>query len=235
MGKTALMLNMAEYAAKMFGPVLIFSLEMGLGELGDRSLCGEARVDTTEYRDAARVRHRRAEFEAAARRLEGLPVFIDDTPAVTPEQVAAIARRSRRKHDLRMVMVDYLQIMGAENPRDSEYDRVGRAATALKNLSKQVGAPVIALSQLSRKCEERPDKRPIMSDLRATGQIEQDADLILFLHRAEKYNPGEAPGEAEIIVAKNRHGATGTATVAFKASLTRFENLIPDFGPAPDF
>jgi replicative DNA helicase len=233
-GKTSLALCMAEHVAALYGPVLFSSLEMGLAELGDRAVCGRAGVDSDDYRKATEAaRRKRAWIERKVAEMEGLPVYVDDTPGVTPGQVTATARRMRRKKGLSLVIVDYLQIMGSDDRKASEYDRVGKAATAMKNLSKLVEAPVLALSQLSRKCEERTDKRPIMSDLRATGQIEQDADLILFLYRPEYYARGDRPGVAEINIAKQRDGATGTVEVAFDNRRTRFSDLVPNFNAPP--
>lgn len=223
MGKTAIVMNILENVAVLTGrPALFVSLEMGLGELGDRAVCSSSGVDSSDYRHSQAKYVDRSLVEAKVAELEGLPILIEETPDLTPSQIAAVARKARRRGDLGLVVVDYLQIVGSDDRRDSEYDRVGKAARALKNLSKQVKAPVIALSQLNRQCEEREDKRPRLIDLRATGQIEQEADVVAFLFREGYYDPLADQRKAELVIAKNREGALGTVDLLWNGRLTKF-------------
>ena len=223
MGKTAIALQMLESAAILApGSALFVSLEMGLGELGDRAVSAKVGIDSAAYRGDSRYDPDALAANHADK--HGLPILIEETPGLTPSQIAAVARRARRKGPLSLVVVDYLQIVGSDDRRASEYDRVGAASLALKNLSKQVQAPVIALSQLNRQVEEREDKRPKLADLRATGQIEQDADVVAFLFRQGYYDKEWNQRAAELVVAKNRHGATGMIPINWDGPLMRFDD-----------
>jgi replicative DNA helicase len=232
-GKTSIAMDIMRAVSSETGKASLFvSLEMGLDQIGDRAVCSALGLDSSAYRGNGRLDRRAVDRMLAE--LSGLPVLIEETPALPPSRIAALARKVARGGNLGVVVVDYLQIVGADDRREDEYEKVGKAATALKVLSKQVKAPVVALSQLNRKVEEREDKRPKLSDLRATGQIEQDADVVGFLYRDHYYNPQADPRSAELIVAKNREGATGTVPLRWNGPLTRFENpeADVDFGPA---
>ena len=225
-GKTALALNIAERVAADGGTgVLFFSLEMPETELADRSLCSDREIDALCFRRGDVDRIGREALATRYEQLRDLPIFLDDTPGRTPSQIAAVARKMKRRHDIGLVIVDYMQLISHDDPRVSEYERVSAASRHLKNLSKALDIPVIALSQLNRESEKRVDKRPKLSDLRATGQIEQDADVVMMIHRPEMQNPTDYPGQAEIIVAKQRSGPCGTVHVAFDAASTRFDDL----------
>jgi replicative DNA helicase len=231
LGKTSFAMDVMRAVSSAGKASLFVSLEMGLDQIGDRAVCTSLGMESSVYRGPGRLDRDRVDRMLAE--MEGLPILIEETPALSPSQIAAVARRAARRGDLGVVVVDYLQIVGSDDRRDSEYDRVGKAATALKVLSKQIKAPVVALSQLNRQVEEREDKRPRLSDLRATGQIEQDADVVAFLFREGYYDPKADQRPAELIVAKNREGATGLVNLRWNGPLTRFENPESDidFGP----
>jgi replicative DNA helicase len=152
-------------------------------------------------------------------------MFIDDTPSRTAMQIAASARRIRRRNEIGLLVVDYIQLVDSDETRDSRQEQIAKISRRLKSLARELGIPLIALSQLNRAVESREDKRPRMADLRESGAIEQDADIVLLLHRPEYYEATDQPGVAEIIVAKNRNGPTGTIKLTFLNKLTRFENL----------
>jgi replicative DNA helicase len=230
MGKSSLAMGMARATAEKDGkPVLVFSLEMARLELFTRLACAKAGVEQTLLRHNAVGP---AEFEritTAVGNLARLPVWIDDNANTTLFDVAAQCRRTQAAHGLGAVFVDYLQLMAAARGKGRTYTReqeVAEMSRGLKVLAKELGVPVIALSQLSRKCEERQDKRPMLSDLRDSGAIEQDADVVMFIYRDEVYNPptDETRGVAEIIVAKQRSGPPDTARVKWVGPLTQFEN-----------
>ena len=241
MGKTALALNIAEYVALQAGfAVLFVSLEMGDLELGERLVVARARVDGHRVRtgrglgDEHDLKLRRAYAELSA-----APHFlVDAAPGRTPSQVASAARRAKARHDLGLIVVDYIQLLdpGQESRRakESRQEQIAGISRRLKNLAREVGCPVLALSQLNRDVEKREDKRPRIADLRESGAIEQDADLVLLLHRPEYYKPGDQPGIAELDVAKNRNGRTGMVRLTFLKDLARFECHAP-IDPAPEF
>jgi replicative DNA helicase len=229
MGKTALALNMARNAAVDSGvPVAVFSLEMSKEQLSMRMLCAEARVDSSRIRGGFLKESDWTRITDAADRLTEAPIFIDDSPDISTTTIRTKSMRLKMDKGLGMIVVDYLQLMrGSPNTerRDLEISDISRS---LKILAKELNVPVIALSQLNRKLEERSDKRPQLSDLRESGALEQDADLVAFIYRDEVYNRDEnnpQQGTAEIILAKQRNGPTGTALLAFLKSYTRFENL----------
>lgn len=230
MGKTALALNLLRHAAVEGGVAVgMFSLEMPRGQLVTRMLCAEARVDAGKVRSGFLSRQDDwPRLVEAAEVLYHKPIFIDDTPALTVTQVRSKTRRLKSEHpDLGLVVVDYLQLMqGSGGPRESREQAISSISRGLKGLAKELDVPVIALSQLNRGVEARNDKRPQLSDLRESGAIEQDADIILFIYRDEYYNKDSADvGVAEVIVAKQRNGATGTVKLAFQGQLLRFDNL----------
>ena len=157
-------------------------------------------------------------------------IFIDETPALSPSEMRARARRLKREHDIGMIVVDYLQLMQVPDSRENRATEIAEISRSLKAIAKELNIPVVALSQLNRALEQRPNKRPVMADLRESGSIEQDADLILFIYRDEIYNP-ETPekGKAEIIIGKHRNGPTGTVNLAFQGQWLRFANYAPDY------
>ena len=229
MGKTALALNIARNAAIDANvPVAIFSLEMSKEQLSLRMLSAEARIDSTRMRGGFLSEADLARINRAAGTLYDLPIYIDDSPAISALEVRAKARRMKMEKGLGLVIVDYLQLMkgrASAERRDLEISEISRS---LKALAKELGLPVVALSQLNRKVEDRSNRRPVLSDLRESGAIEQDADVIIFIYRDEVYNKEENNpnrGIAEIVVAKQRNGPIGTVKLAFLEHCTRFENL----------
>ena len=229
MGKTAFALNMARNAAIEGGArVAVFSLEMSKEQLSMRMLCAEARVDSSRIRSGFLNQDDWNRITDAAGRLSEAPIFIDDSPDISTTSIRTKSMRMKMDKGLGMIIIDYLQLMrGSINTerRDLEISEISRS---LKILAKELNIPVIALSQLNRKLEERSDKRPQLSDLRESGALEQDADLVAFIYRDEVYNREENNphrGTAEIILAKQRNGPTGVAHLAFLKSYTRFENL----------
>ena len=229
MGKTSFALGMAAHAAiRGQRPVLVFSLEMGHMELTQRLLCSEARVDSTKMRDGRLDDNDWNGINAAIGRLAEAPIWIDDNPNVTVMEIRARARRLKSQvGDLAMVVVDYLQLMTGRQSADNRQVEVAEISRGLKILARELECPVVALSQLSRNLEMRQQKRPILADLRESGAIEQDADVVMFIYRDEVYNPDntDTAGTAEVIVAKNRNGPTATTTLAFLSRFTTFANF----------
>ena len=227
MGKTALALNIARNAAVESGiPIGFFSLEMSKEQLAMRLLCSEARVDSQKIRSGFLGSQEATKMMSAASAFLEAPIFIDDTPAISVLELRAKARRMMAEKGLGMVVVDYLQLMRGREGVDRREQEISEISRALKALAKELFIPVIALSQLNRKVEERHDKRPQLSDLRESGAIEQDADVIAFIYRDEMYSKESADkGVAEVIIGKQRNGPQGTARLAYIQSYTRFENL----------
>ena len=208
-------------------PVLFFSLEMGQLEIRQRLLCAEARVDSTRVRNGNLTEDDWSRISHGVGRLAEAPVWIDDNPQVTVMEIRAKARRLKsRVGDLALVVVDYLQLMTGRNGAESRQIEVAEISRGLKILARELECPVVALSQLSRQLEQRQDKRPMLSDLRESGSIEQDADVVMFLYRDEVYD-ADSPdiGTAEILVAKHRAGPTGMVRLAFLPHFTRFANM----------
>jgi replicative DNA helicase len=228
MGKTALALGIAAHAAmEAQVPVLYFSLEMSHAELTQRLLCSEARVDSSRVRNGKLVESDWPKISHAIGRLGEAPLYIDDNPNLTVMEVRAKARRLKsRLGQLGVVIVDYLQLMSGRSHAENRQVEVSEISRGLKILARELECPVIALSQLSRGLEMRSDKRPMLADLRESGSLEQDADVVMFLYRDEVYNP-ESPdrGTAEIIVSKHRNGPTGVTQLAFLDHYTRFANM----------
>jgi replicative DNA helicase len=232
MGKTALALNIARNAAVDGGvPVAIFSLEMSKEQLSLRMLCAEARIDSSRLRSGFFSKEDWDRLTDAADCLSAAPIFIDDSPSLSAMEVRAKARRLKMDKNLGLIVIDYLQLMqgrvGAER-RDLEISEISRS---LKALAKEINLPVVALSQLNRMLEQRTDKRPRLSDLRESGALEQDADVVAFIYRDEVYNKEEnnpSKGTAEILLAKQRNGPTGEVILTFLNAYTRFENLAPE-------
>lgn len=232
MGKTALALNFVE-AALMTQPkpVLIFSLEMPADSLVMRMLSSIGRIDQGNIRNGQLTEDDWPKLEAAARKLKDKLLFIDDTAGLTPNEVRARIRKIAREHgNPGMIMVDYLQLMHVAGSTEGRTQEISEISRSMKALAKEYECPVICLSQLNRGVESRPNKRPMNSDLRESGAIEQDADVILFIYRDEYYNE-ESPdkGIAELIVGKQRNGEIGTCRAAFVGKYTRFENLAPEY------
>jgi len=228
MGKTALALNFAEHVAMDIGmPVAIFSMEMSGMQLAARVLGSIARVDQHKMRTARLSDEEWQRLSHAMGRLHEAPVFIDETPALNALELRARARRLKRQcGKLGLLMVDYLQLMSASTHGENRATEISEISRSLKALAKELDVPVIALSQLSRAVEQRNDRRPMMSDLRESGAIEQDADVILFIYRDEVYFPDkeEAKGRAEVIIGKQRNGPIGRVELTFLGQYTRFES-----------
>ena len=237
MGKTAFALNMAMRAAvNQDTPAAIFSLEMSMESLMMRMLCAWGKVDLSKLRKGYLDDEDWARLYAAADVLGRAPIFIDDTPAITTLELRARTRRLKAERGVGLVMVDYLQLMRSSRRTDSRELEISDISRSLKALAKELNIPVIALSQLNRKVEERTNKRPMLSDLRESGAIEQDADIIMFIYRDDAYNKREdnpRKGLAEIIIGKQRNGPTGTAELAYLSQYTAFEDLDPNFVVPP--
>ncbi len=228
-GKTAFALSIAENVAAGGGRVGIASLEMSREQLAMRLLCAEARIPIHRFRSGFLNREEWARLAEAMGRLAGYPIFIDDSPALTPQELRAKARRLRHERGLDLLIVDYLQMMHVRGRFENRQAEVSYISRELKQIAKDVNVPLVAVSQLSRAPETRATRRPQLADLRDSGSIEQDADLVLFVYREEMYEPNdENAGIAEIIIGKQRNGPIGTIRLAFLKEFTRFENLWPE-------
>jgi replicative DNA helicase len=229
MGKTAFAINIAEHVALNEGlPVAVFSMEMGASQLAVRVVGSIGRIDQTHLRTGKLSDEEWPRLTETIERLRNISLHIDETPGLTPSELRANARRlARQCGKLGLIVVDYLQLMSGTNSGDeNRATELGEISRGLKALAKELQCPVIALSQLNRSVETRTDKRPLMSDLRESGAIEQDADIIMFIYRDDYYNKdSREPGVAEIIIGKQRNGPTGTVKLAFLKPLTRFESL----------
>ena len=228
MGKTSLAMNIVENVAiKEKVPVAVFSLEMPAEQLVIRMISSWGRVDQTRLRSGRLTEDDWPKITSAIGIMnENARLFIDDTPALSPSEMRARARRLKREHDIGLVVVDYLQLMQVPGTKENRTNEISEISRQLKAMGKELNVPVIALSQLNRAVEQRDNKRPRMSDLRESGGIEQDADVIMFVYRDEVYNEdSDDKGVAEIIIGKQRNGPLGTARTAFLSHLTRFENL----------
>jgi replicative DNA helicase len=226
-GKTAFALGMAAHAAVAHHvPVLFFSLEMGELEITQRLLCGEALVEATRLRNGKLLDTDWPKISQAIGRLGEAPLYIDDNPNLTIMEIRAKARRLKSKQGLGLIVIDYLQLMTGRNHAENRQVEIAEMSRGLKILARELEVPVVALSQLSRNLESRQDKRPMLSDLRESGSLEQDADVVMFIYRDEVYNPESTDrGMAEIIVAKHRNGPTGTARLVYRNQYTRFDNM----------
>ncbi len=229
MGKTAFALNIAEHVAVQEGlPTAVFSMEMGASQLALRLVGSLGRIDQQHLRTGALRDDEWGRLTEAVDKLGKVSLFIDESPALNSAEVRARARRQARQcGKLGLIVIDYLQLMsGSSSGDENRATEIGEISRGLKALAKELGCPVIALSQLNRSVESRPDKRPMMSDLRESGAIEQDADVIMFIYRDDYYNKeSKEPGVAEIIIAKQRNGPVGTVKLTFLKPLTRFDNL----------
>jgi replicative DNA helicase len=230
MGKTSFALNLAEYVAiteKL--PVAVFSMEMGAEQLAMRVLCSVGKLDAQRVRTGRLTEDDWNRLTQAMGRMKEAKIHIDETPALNSHEMRSRARRlSRQYGGLGLIVVDYLQLMSGSGNGENRTTEISEITRSLKGLAKELGCPVIALSQLNRTVEQRTDKRPVMSDLRESGSIEQDADLILFIYRDEVYRPDSPDkGVAEIIIAKQRNGPIGTVRLTFLGQFTKFENFAP--------
>ncbi len=233
MGKTAFTLNVASHVSmRLHKPVMFFSLEMGADQLVQRLLGAEARVDLSNLKKGFVKNEEWAMLAEASGRLSEAALYIDETPSISVTELRNKCRRQMHETGLSMVIIDYLQLMQGPPGYDNKATEVGEISKGLKTLARELNIPVVALSQLNRGVESRTDKRPMMSDLRESGAIEQDADIIAFLYREEYYlrekTPEDKLGIAEIIVAKHRNGPVGSIELRFFNSITRFENLDRD-------
>ncbi len=230
MGKTTLAINIAENAA--IGarvPTAIFSMEMPSQQLAFRMISSLGRVDQTHLRTGKFPDEDWSRINTAVQLMSDAPIFIDDSASLSPTEIRARARRLKREHGLGLIVVDYLQLMQVHGSTENRATEISEICRSLKALAKELELPVIALSQLNRSVEQRTDKRPVMSDLRESGAIEQDADLIVFIYREEVYNQ-ETPrkGVADISIAKQRNGPIGDFPLTFVGRFTKFENWVPD-------
>ena len=227
MGKTALCLNIAQHAsinAKI--PTAVFSLEMSKEQLAIRMLCSEARVDSGRLRSGFLSESDWPKLTMAAGALSDASIFIDDTPAISVLELRAKARRLKADRGLGLVIIDYLQLMRGRSGLERREQEISEISRSLKALAKELDIPVLAISQLSRKAEDRPGRRPQLSDLRESGAIEQDADVIIFIYRDEVYNPdSDHKGTAEVVIGKQRNGPTGKVDLTFISEFTTFKDL----------
>jgi len=241
MGKTALALNIASYAAMAADPpvgVAFFSLEMSREQLALRMLCSEARVDSARARSGYLGEKDFPRLAGAAARLSEASIYVDDNSNTTALTLKAKCRRLKRERakNLGLIIVDYLQLMGSAKPGENREKEIAEISRSLKALAKELQIPVIALSQLNRQVESRENRRPMLADLRESGALEQDADVIAFIYREEMYKGKDSkePGVAEVIIAKQRNGPTDTAKLTYISNYTRFENYTPETGVFED-
>ncbi|MEE4185262.1 MAG: replicative DNA helicase, partial [Gammaproteobacteria bacterium] len=238
MGKTTLALNIAENAAfRVNDPVAVavFSMEMSTEQLALRFVSSLGRVQQGHLRNGNFSDDDWPRITTALQQMSQAPVYIDDTPGMSPSDLRSRARRLKRQHDIGLIIVDYLQLMQVPGTAENRTTEISNISRALKSLARELEVPVIALSQLNRSVEQRPDRRPVMSDLRESGAIEQDADLIVFIYRDEVYNKEtEKKGQADVIIAKHRNGETGDLPLTFLGKFSRFENFQREFEIPPD-
>jgi replicative DNA helicase len=235
MGKTAMAMNIIEHAAAdSLLPCAVFSLEMSKQQLAQRMLCSRGQIDAHKLRKGMLQAHEYAHLANVVGELAKAPIWVDDTPGLTPLDLRAKARRLKMQHDVKLVMIDYMQLM--DNPGvESRQQQISEISRGIKSVARELSVPVIALSQLNRSSENRDGHRPRMSDLRESGSIEQDADVVMLLHREDYYRMSEpdfVPDNiAELIIAKQRNGPTGTVKLTFLNKSTRFENLSTQADP----
>ncbi|MBR4015479.1 MAG: replicative DNA helicase [Anaerotignum sp.] len=231
MGKTAFALNIVQNAAiRSNVPTAVFSLEMSREQLVNRMLCSEAMLDAQKLRTGELADGDWINLLQAMGPLSEAPIYIDDTPGITPMEVRSKCRRLKVEKGLGLIVIDYLQLMSGNGRTDSRQQEISEISRSLKAIAREMEAPVIALSQLSRACEQRADHRPMLSDLRESGAIEQDADVVAFLYRDEYYNPDtEKKNQAELIIAKQRNGPTGTVDLTWLGQFTKFGNSMKKY------
>lgn len=231
MGKTAFALNVAQNAAIRHNiPTAIFSLEMAKEQLVNRMLCSEAMLDAQKFRTGSLEEDDWTKLVQAMGPLSESPIYIDDTPGISPMEIRAKCRRLKLEKGLGLILIDYLQLMSGNGRNDSRQQEISEISRSLKAIAREMDCPVIALSQLSRACEQRADHRPMLSDLRESGAIEQDADVVAFLYRDEYYFPeSEKKNMAELIIAKQRNGPTGTVDLTWLGQYTKFGNALKQY------
>ena len=227
MGKSAFALNIGTYAATRANiPVAIFSLEMSKDQIGNRILCSEALVDSNNVRTGELNDEELSKLAETSGELSQAQIFVDDTPGISVMEIRAKCRKLKLEKNIGLVIIDYLQLIQGSGKSSSREQEIAEISRSLKILAKELNVPVIALSQLSRAVESRPDHRPMLSDLRESGSIEQDADIVMFLYRDDYYNEeSEKKNIAEVIIAKQRAGSTGTVELAWLGNYTKFANL----------
>lgn len=227
MGKSAFAIGIAEYAGVVEKvPLAVFSLEMSKEQLAQRMLCSHARVDAHKVRTGYLATSDWPRLTAAAGKLSEAPIFIDDTAAISVMELRAKARRLKAQHDIKLIILDYMQLMRGSSNIENRQQEISEISRSLKALARELNVPIIAISQLSRAVESRTDHRPQLSDLRESGAIEQDADVVVLILREEYYSPtSDNQGMAEAIIAKQRNGPVGTVKLAFIKEYTRFENI----------
>jgi replicative DNA helicase len=227
MGKTAFVLNIATYVAMhMKTPVMMFSLEMSSDQMAKRIIASEAEIDSMKLKNADLTSEDWLKLGQASGKVSEIPLYIDDTPGLSSTELRAKCRKAKLEKNIGLVIIDYLQLMESKTKSPSRQQEISEISRSLKILAKELSVPVIALSQLSRATESRTDHRPMLSDLRESGAIEQDADIVMFLHREDYYDQEtEKKNIAEVILAKNRNGSTGTVELAWLGQYTKFANL----------
>lgn len=231
MGKTTFAMNLAENAAiKHNVPVAVFSMEMSSLQLVMRLFSSLGQIEQGRLRTGSLDDLDWPKLTSAMNLLQKSKIFIDETPALSPAELRARARRLKREHDIGLIVVDYLQLMSVPDTRENRATEIAEISRSLKAVAKELNVPVVAISQLNRSLEQRPNKRPVMADLRESGSIEQDADLILFIYRDEVYNQDSPEkGKAEIIIGKHRNGEIGKVSLAFQGKWLRFASFAPDY------
>jgi len=227
MGKTTLALNIAQNAAiKYKVPIAIFSLEMSKEQLISRLIASEAMIDLQKLRTGTLEQEDWIKIARSMAPLSEAPIYIDDTPGISISELRAKCRRLKLEKNIGLVVIDYLQLMSGSGKLESRQQEISTISRSLKSIAREINAPIVALSQLSRACEARTDHRPMLSDLRESGAIEQDADVVMFIYRDEYYNPdSEKKGQAEIIIAKQRNGPTGQADLMWFGNYCKFANM----------
>jgi replicative DNA helicase len=227
MGKTAFALNIAEHVGVNEQiPVALFSLEMSKSQLANRLLCSQAMIDAQNLRTGNLTQDDWSKIALALAPLSNAPIFIDDTPGISSAQLRAKARKLKLEKNIGLIIIDYLQLMSGNGRNDSRQQEISEISRSLKGIARELNVPIIALSQLSRACEARSDHRPMLSDLRESGAIEQDADVVAFLYRDEYYNPDtDKKNQAELIIAKQRNGPTGIVDLLWTSAYTKFMNM----------
>lgn len=231
MGKTAFALNIAQnVSVRNNKSTAIFSLEMSKEQLVNRLLCSEAMIDSQKFRTGDLSDNDWTKIVEALEPLSKSQIYIDDTPGITANEIRAKCRRLKLEKGLDLIMIDYLQLMSGSSKSGSRQEEISEISRSLKSVAREMQAPVIALSQLSRACETRHDHRPMLSDLRESGAIEQDADVVAFLYRDEYYNPEtEKKNQAEVIIAKQRNGPTGTVELTWLSQFTKFASMLKSY------
>lgn len=228
MGKTAFALNIAEnVGVNKKTPVAIFSLEMSKQQLANRLLCSRSMIDAQNLRTGNLSQDDWDKITLALAPLSDAPIFIDDTPAISPLQLRSKCRRLKSEKNIGLVIIDYLQLMSGAGRTESRQQEISKISRNLKSIARELDVPILALSQLSRACEARADHHPMLSDLRESGAIEQDADLVMFLYREEYYNPDtDKKNQAELIISKQRNGSTGTIDLVWSGKCTKFFDMV---------